>query len=404
MMKKYMMIGCFFLSFYSHFIISFKLGLENISSQCIQHKKKPFVVGLITNQTGVDQQNTRNVDFLLQKNICTIKYIFVPEHGLNGVAAERDVHDSVDVVTKIPIVSLYKNGTGRMISSHHMKHIDALIFDIQDSGMRHYTYISTLLQCMKIAAEYKKLFIVLDRPNPVGGLMQGPLVSADLISFISIAPIPLRHGMTMGELALYFNKYILEKPTKLQVVPMSDYDRTQGFVGALHHQLSPNLRSLQSCIGYSFLGLLGEIEPFDVGVGTEMAFRCIMLPEVMDVQPILWKKLRTLLQSYGVKSFVYKCDNVRTKKKTVGLRLEFDNANDLRSFELFIDVMLLFKQYDIVFSCSSSFDKAVGSKKVQDIIFGRVSKDLFLEKIEKDVRLFKARAQKLFLYTPFPTS
>src|SRR5207249_6044556 len=142
--------------------------------------------------------------------------------------------------------------------------LDCLVFDIQDSGMRHYTYISTLLNTMKIAAEYKKPYIVLDRPNPLGGMMQGPLVQPDLISFISIAPIPLRHGMTIGELAHYFNGHILEKSAILHVIPMHDYNRMNGFAGTFLHQLSPNLLSLQSCYGYSFLGLLGEVEPFDV--------------------------------------------------------------------------------------------------------------------------------------------
>src|SRR5436190_4773991 len=295
-MKKYIIkiILCFCIYFYQNLLATFSLGVENVSpslmARIVPNKSKP-VIGLITNQTGVNQQNVRTIDTLLANNCCDIKYIFVPEHGLNGILAERDVPNSVDTQTNISIISLYGNGTGKMISSEHINNIDLLVFDIQDSGMRHYTYISTLLNTMKIAAEYHKLFVVLDRPNPLGGLMQGPLVESDLISFISIASIPLRHGMTIGELAWYFNEHVLERSVPLHVVTMSDYDRTQGFVGQWLQQLSPNIQSLQSCLGYSFLGLIGELEPFDIGIGTNMAFRCITLPESLHVASSVWKQI-----------------------------------------------------------------------------------------------------------------
>ena len=252
-----------------------------------------------------------------------VKYIFAPEHGLNGTLAERDVHDAIDAKTHIPIISLYGNGTGKMISDAQMNDLDLLIFDIQDSGMRHYTYISTLLNTMKVAAEYGKAYIVLDRPNPLGSLMEGPLVDQSLISFISIASIPLRHGMTIGELALYFNRYVLKKAAPLQVIKMENYDKSTGFAGTFIHQLSPNLQSLQSCYGYSFLGLLGEIEPFDIGIGTPMAFRCITLPEAVVVPKGMWLRLQAVLSSFGVRSFLYDHvnpkNNRKRKRRAVGI-------------------------------------------------------------------------------------
>src|SRR5579863_5240175 len=127
---------------------SFKLGVENISDSFLKKmrvdKNSPSIIGLITNQTGTDQQGNRTIDLLCQRG-CTLKYIFAPEHGFSGTLAERDVHDAVDTKTGIPVVSLYGNGTGKMISADHMNDLDFLVFDIQDSGMRHYTYISTLL-------------------------------------------------------------------------------------------------------------------------------------------------------------------------------------------------------------------------------------------------------------------
>lgn len=380
----------------------FKLGIENvsidvISSACCGEEKKECAIGLITNQTGVDQHGKRTVDILGDQGI-NVKYIFVPEHGLNGTPAGKDVHDSIDKKTKIPVLSLYGNGSGKMISSEQMDELDCLVFDIQDSGMRHYTYISTLLNTMKIAAEYKKPYIVLDRPNPLGGMVQGPLVEADLISFISIAPIPLRHGMTIGELARYYNKYVLAHPIVLHVVPMQGYDRNSGFMGKFIHQLSPNLQSLQSCYGYSFLGLLGEVEPFDVGVGTPMAFRCIALPKHLHIKKDVWRRLQDVLSSFGVKSFLYHHTNPKGNRKSKGLRLEFSGIAHLRSFDLFIAILEFFKKEGISFSFSALFNKAVGTADVQKMFAGEIIKELLFSKIEHDLHSFADRAQSCLLY------
>lgn len=385
----------------------FKLGVENIPASLFKkvcpHKENSLcMVGLITNQTGVDQQGTRTIDILVQQK-ASVRYIFAPEHGLKGVLAERDVHDSVDKKTGVPIISLYGNGSGKMIAPEYLNNIDFLVFDIQDSGMRHYTYISTLLNTMKIAAEHNKPFVVLDRPNPLAAVMEGPLVDPELISFISIASIPLRHGMTIGELAWYFNKHVLDKPAPLHVVKMKNYDRSKGFVGdVLLQQLSPNLQSLQSCYGYSFLGLLGEIEPFDVGVGTHMAFRCIALPETMHVPHELWERLQTILSSFGVQSFAYHHINPKNKKKSRGLRLEFSEINDLHAFELFITILQFFKREKIQFSFSAAFNKAVGTKDVQELIAGNISERLFFRHIHRDAQKFHKRAQRSFFYQPAP--
>lgn len=386
---------------------SFKLGIENISPSlfkkvCPDKKNDICIIGLITNQSGVDQKGTRTIDILNEHSGCNLKYIFAPEHGLTGISAERDVHDSLDTKTKIPVISLYGNGSGKMIAPEYSNAIDCLVFDIQDSGMRHYTYISTLLNTMKIAAEQGKPFVVLDRPNPLGSVMEGPLVDPSLISFISIAPIPLRHGMTIGELAWYFNKHILEKPAVLHVVKMKDYDRTQGFVGELLHQLSPNLQSLQSCYGYSFLGLLGEVEPFDIGVGTPMAFRCIMLPESMDISSDVWKRLQLVLSSFGVKSFTYHHTNKKNKKMSRGLRLKFSTISELHAFELLIAVLQFFKKEAISFSFSAAFNKAVGTPQVQEVIAGTLSEKLFFNQVTKDLQQFHRRARRSFFYSPVP--
>ncbi len=374
----------------------FKLGVENLSyalfSKISSHtKKNSCTIGLITNQTGVNQNNIRTIDIIPQHGF-NLRYIFVPEHGLNGTLAGKPVSDAVDSKTNIPILSLYGNGSGKMIKPEHIENIDALFFDIQDSGMRHYTYISTLLNTMKIAAEYNKPFIVLDRPNPLGSTIQGPLVDPDLISFISIAPIPLRHGLTIGELAHYFNEYIMPKKVSLHIVCMTGYDRKSGFAGPFLHQLSPNLKSLQSCYGYSFLGLLGEIKPFDVGVGTPLSFQCIMLPKTIKVNVDMWQRLQDILQHYGIQSTIY------TTKKSNGLRLLFNRINDLKSFDLVLDLVHFFKKEGIPLIFSSTFDKAVGTKAFREIIEGVSTKEQLYERLTHDLKQFCEKTKSLLLY------
>jgi len=386
---------------------SFKLGVENISVSwlkkfCSNKKNEKCVIGLITNQTGVNQKGERTIDILMQRDDCRLKYIFTPEHGFNGISAERDVPDSVDATTSIPIISLYGHGSGKMIAAEYIHNVDCFIFDIQDSGMRHYTYISTLLNAMKIIGEHNKPFIVLDRPNPLATVMEGPLVDPSLISFISIASIPLRHGMTIGELARYFNKHVLEKPINLQVIKMKNYDRTQGFMGNFLHQLSPNLQSLQSCYGYSFLGLLGEVEPFDVGVGTPQAFQCIMLPQAKNISADVWTRLQELLDSFGIKSYFYHHKNKKNKKNSKGLRLEFTRIDKIHSFDVLVAVLQFFKKEEIPFSFSAAFNKAVGTKKVQEVLAGIIPQELFFKEISHDLEQFYKKARSSFLYSPRP--
>src|SRR5579872_3458062 len=173
----------------------FMLGIENISPELLSWLSKKRVA-LITNQSGRDQQGRRSVDLLLSKHVNLVK-ILAPEHGINGtIAAATLVPDTVDKATLLPIVSLYGHGTGKKIDASLGNSIDVFMIDIQDVGMRHFTYISTLLRVLEFAAEHNKYVIVCDRPNPLGSPVEGPGVESELISFISAASIPLRHGMT----------------------------------------------------------------------------------------------------------------------------------------------------------------------------------------------------------------
>lgn len=387
----------------------FRLGIENIpASLCTRlgfSDKKSCRIGLITNQTGKDQLGKRNVDLLLQKGLVVTR-IFTPEHGFDGtIKAGMPVKDSVDKKTNIPITSLYSNtslqGIGKTIDAAKLQDIDVLMFDIQDSGMRHYTYISTLFYVLKAAAEHNKKIVVLDRPNPLGAVMEGPLVEPKLQSFISIASIPLRHGMTIGELAQYFNTHILEKAASLQVITMHDYQRNTQQPCIVQTPLSPNIRFMQACYGYSFLGLLGEIAPFDIGVDTPVAFQCLALPKDR-MSGSHWFSLQTLLRSKGVHSSLYLYDQPRKKQSYVGLRLYVADINKMSSMDVLLTVMDFFKKNKISFNPSPLFNKAAGTRKLKAYLKGKVSYASIKQRINEQLVQFFNGARESFLYEPLP--
>ena len=186
------------------FSFNFKFGVENLSVQLIEQLTQQRV-GLITNQTGRNQRGQSTVE-VLQNHGIEVVTIFAPEHGYDGIVpAGQQVADKVDKTTRTSITSLYHTSHGNQLSTETFVGVDVLLLDLQDVGMRHYTYISTLFRVMSAIKDTSLQLVVLDRPNLLGARVQGPVVDENLISFISIADIPLRHGLTIGELACYFN-------------------------------------------------------------------------------------------------------------------------------------------------------------------------------------------------------
>jgi len=384
-------------------IQSFKLGLENIptyvKNDLIKQKTK---IGIITNQTGLDQKGKRNIDRLIEEGY-HIKTIFVPEHGLTGIYKNGvPINNGIDKKTNIPIISLYKGETSKnTCSKKDLAPLDVLIFDIQDSGMRHYTYISTLFKILKLAAKHNKNVIVLDRPNPLGSIMEGPLVEPDQISFISIAPIPVRHGMTIGELALYFNKYLLPKPAKLKVIPMQGYQRSRG-LPKLTAMLSSGLRTKQACYAYSFLGLIGEVRPFFIGLKTNKPFEVLMISTKYTVPPKYWRQLKQLLKKFNVESHPTQVYHKNKLKTYTGLEIKITDINQVHAFQLFLEIIEFFQRRNIKFSFGPTFDLAVGTDKVKSYLNQQLSKQQLKQFINKNLETFHKKAQSCFLYLPAP--
>lgn len=383
---------------------SMKLGLENMQDplwKTLKNNAKKVCIGLITNHTGKDQHGKRTIDVLRSQGLYIMR-IFVPEHGLDGTLhASHDVHDSIDAKTGIPVVSLYGDGIGKKISANKLKNIDALIFDMQDSGMRHYTYISTLLYVLQAAATYNKKLIVLDRPNLLGACMEGPLVDDQQKSFISVASIPLRYGMTIGELAHYFNCHELEKHAQLHVVPMLNYNRNVCLT-VPYTPLSPHLPTKSACYGYSLLGLLGEVRPIYIGNGTELAMQCVTLADADQIKDTQWHQLHITLKKYGIESRL--CDYTTPAKKyhCHGLKLIMPNINKAASFQALLAILKFFHDNKVPLTFSDQFHLAVGTSKVYEYIIDKISYAQLMKRIDKQLTGFYQKAQSSFLYKPWP--
>ena len=248
-----------------------KPGIENIDRYLNLFKDKR--VGLITNQTGVDRLGNSSIDLLHQK--VNLTALFSPEHGLRGREPAGDkVASGVDAKTGLPVFSLY--GETRRPTPDMLENIDVLCFDMQDVGARFYTYISTMAYAMESCRAQDKLFVVFDRPNPLGGeIVEGPVLKPGYESFIGLFPIPVRHGLTVGELARYFNE---EQgiQVKLAVVEMSGWRRWMFWedTGLAWIPTSPNIPTPAAALVYPGSGIIGETN-ISAGVGTLRPFELI---------------------------------------------------------------------------------------------------------------------------------
>lgn len=235
-------------------------------------------VGLVTNHTGIDRDAVPTIDRLHDHAELDLVALYSPEHGIRGTAeaGERVAH-SVDDRTGLPIHSLY--GDTRKPTPEMLEGIDVLLFDIQDIGTRYYTYVYTMALAMEAAGEAGISFVVLDRPNPVGGrLAQGNVLDPAFASFVGMYPIPMRHGMTPGELArLYRDAFDVE--ATLHVVPADGWRRDMLFsdTGLPWLPPSPNMPDLESALHYPGTCLF-EGTNLSVGRGTERAFQQIGAP------------------------------------------------------------------------------------------------------------------------------
>lgn len=268
-----------FLSISSVFFASaqVKTGIDVIEEQGVGPLKGKRL-GLLTNPTGVDHNLRSTIDILYADSTVKLTTLFAPEHGVRGnVYAGSTVANSTDETTGLPVYSLH--GKIKKPTADMLKNVDALVYDIQDVGCRSYTFISSLGLLMEAAAENNKEVVVLDRPNPLGGeKVEGPLVRDGFYSFVSQYNIPYIYGLTVGELAQLINA---ERPTnkrcKLTVVKMQGWKRSMTFreTGLPWVLTSPQIPTPEAAIGYPMIGIVGELNALQIGVGYTLPFQMI---------------------------------------------------------------------------------------------------------------------------------
>lgn len=255
-------------------------GIDVLAAQGFATLRKRRIA-LITNHTGADQERNPTIDLLKNAPEVDLRALFSPEHGIRGQFDEK-VPDGVDTQTGLPIYSLY--GETRQPRPEQLKDLDALVFDIQDIGCRFYTYVATMGLCLEAAARANLDFIVLDRVNPINGVaVEGPVYQGSTNHFVAFHAIPLRHGMTVGELAGMFNAE-RDWKARLTVIPVEGWKRSLWFdqTALPWINTSPNMRTLKQAILYPGVGLVEFA--VSVGRGTDTPFEVVGAPYIDDRQ------------------------------------------------------------------------------------------------------------------------
>jgi uncharacterized protein YbbC (DUF1343 family) len=387
-----------------------KLGVEVLREENFNALKNKRV-GLITNPTGVDSKLKSTVDILFESKEVKLVALFGPEHGVRGNYAAGDkVETTTDSATNLPMYSLY--GKTRKPNAEMLKGIDALVYDIQDIGCRSYTYISTMGLAMEAAAENNIEFIVLDRPNPLGGLkVEGNLVEKGFESFVSQFPIPYVYGLTCGELARLLNEEgILKngKKCKLTVIPMKGWKRSMTWedTGLQWIPTSPHIPEASTPIYYVATGMLGELEQLSIGVGYTMPFK------VYGAEWIDSRKLADKLQALNIpgvyfRPLTYKPFYGRLKDKNIqGVQMHITDYSKINLMSLqFLFMQIhneLYPDKNPFTLADTSrlkmFDRVSGSDQVRKLFSQRMSFTDVNNYLQKDVEPFRAKSKKYLLY------
>lgn len=349
----------------------------------LQDKK----IGVVANQTSVifknDKSYTHLVDSLFSLNI-SVKKVFAPEHGFRGDAdAGELIKDGIDVKTGIPIISLY--GENKKPTNEQLLGIDIVVFDIQDVGVRFYTYISTLHYVMEACAENNIPLIVLDRPNPNAHYIDGPVLDMKHQSFVGMHPIPVVYGMTIGEYAIMINgeNWLKNQITcDLIVVPISNYSHEIPY--SLSIKPSPNLPNYQSINLYPSLCFF-EGTNVSVGRGTDMQFQIYGSP-FLAMNSFSF----TPQPNYGAKSPPHQGVECYGEDLRFYPKLNELNLTWLRdAYSLSLDSNVFFNDF---------FKKLAGNDELQQQIEQGVSIEEIKESWEKDLKSFKKIRKKYLLY------
>ncbi len=381
----------------------FMTGADNMSSYFDLLKNKK--VGILTNQTGLitydtsvlikdtvnhsQQQTVKTttmhvVDYIVQKTKIDLVKIYAPEHGFRGTAdAGELIIDGKDATTGLPIISLY--GNNKKPSAEQLQGIDVLLFDLQDVGARFYTYISSLHYVMEACAENHVDLIILDRPNPNGNVIDGPILEKDYTSFVGMHPIPVLHGMTIGEYALMINgeKWLKDSlQCKVKIVPCENYRREMPY--SLPVKPSPNLPNDQSINLYASLCFF-EGTNVSIGRGTDKQFQQYGSPYLT-----LNHYNFTPMPNEGAKDPPY--------NGKICCGEDLSHYPKVKKIELKWLIKAYHETEDPSKFFTSYFTKLAGTKKLQQQIEGGMSEEEIRATWKSGIEKFKEMRQKYLIY------
>jgi uncharacterized protein YbbC (DUF1343 family) len=379
-----------------------RVGIEFLDTEkggVLKGKK----VGLVAHGASVDTEGHHTVD-VLKKNGVQVVRIFTPEHGLQGrAAAGQKIESGKDPRSGLPLVSLY--GEKNKPSAEELKDLDALVYDLQDAGVRFYTYISTLLLCLEAAADAGIEFVVLDRPNPLGGeRVEGPVSDPrDAVagSFVNMAPGPLVHGLTAGEMARYANAR-REKAAKLTVIPMKGWKRSMVWAdtGRTWVAPSPNLRSAEAAIAYPGTALI-EATNVSEGRGTEAPFLLIGAP---------WADAAALA-AISVPGFAleatkftpHAADSAPDPKfkdqECNGVRVKVTDARAAKPYTLGVALLAtLRKSKEFGWRSEGALDRLAGTRKLREALEKDLAVDAIVEADTPALEAFRKERREALIY------
>lgn len=393
--------GCF------HIHAQVKTGIDVLAEQHFELLKGKRV-GLVTNPTGVNKDMRSTID-ILHENV-DLRALYGPEHGVRGDFSAGDhVADRMDELTGIPVYSLY--GKNRKPSPEILEDVDVLVYDIQDVGVRSYTYISTMGLVMEAAAEAGKEVIILDRPNPLGGRrVEGPLVEEGYFSFVSQYAIPYVYGLTCGELARLLNEEGMLGggiSCKLSVVPMEGWTRdlTYDLTGLEWVPTSPHIPQYTTAFYYPATGIIGELDGVMIGIGYTLPFQ-VLLTDSIDANVLC--DAMNALELTGVLFRPIYLKPYYTPKKGIPLQGVQIYITDLLNAGL-TEIQFYFLQeanrIDPGFKPFSGhedrfgmIDRVLGSEKLRKSLMEDYNFEKMLPYWNKDKEAFLKRSQKYYLY------
>ncbi|WP_432354478.1 exo-beta-N-acetylmuramidase NamZ family protein [Sporosarcina sp. A2] len=356
-------------------------------------------VGLITNPTGVDQQLNSVVDLLNNDPDIQLEALYGPEHGVRGDAqAGQYVDYYIDEVTGLPVYSLY--GKTRKPTPEMLENIDVLVFDIQDVGTRFYTYIYTMALAMEAAQEKGIPFIVLDRPNPLGGKeVEGPVLDPEFASFVGQYAIPLRHGMTVGELAELFNKEF-KIHTNLHVVKMKGWKRQSYFdeTGLPFVMPSPNMPTLDTALVYPGTALI-EGTNVSEGRGTTKPFELIGAPFISSTELVKeLNKLKLPGVSFRAASFTPTFSK-HSGKLSHGVQVHITDRKKYQPVETGLHIVKTLKDlYPDQVQLTPFFDNLIGNGWIRPGIENGMTVEEMSKRWKKDSKEFEKVRKKYLMY------